>query len=112
MHYHNQSHISQVLLSELDADTLDVAKRNAAKLFPDSPSIDFVQSNLLHSPVVKDFLTHTPTILVANLPYIPEELFDNNTDEGIKKWEPKMAFVGGDDGCDLYREMFDQLLEL
>jgi methylase of polypeptide subunit release factors len=32
-------------------------------------------------------------ILVSNLPYIPDEVFDNNVEENVKKWEPKFAFV-------------------
>lgn len=51
-------------------------------------------------------------ILVANLPYIPDAMFDANVDETVKKWEPRMAFVGGDDGLDLYREMFEQLFRV
>ena len=48
-------------------------------------------------------------ILVANLPYIPEETFDNNALETVQKREPRIAFVGGDDGLDLYRTMFHQI---
>lgn len=33
-------------------------------------------------------------LIVANLPYIPEDLFDNNVDDTVKKREPKFAFVG------------------
>ncbi|MEI6672407.1 MAG: hypothetical protein WCL02_03460 [bacterium] len=33
-------------------------------------------------------------ILVANLPYIPEEMFEENVADNVKKWEPKPAFVG------------------
>ena len=33
------------------------------------------------------------TILVANLPYIPEETFEMNAADNVKKWEPKPAFV-------------------
>ncbi|MDR0368963.1 MAG: hypothetical protein LBH96_00005, partial [Candidatus Peribacteria bacterium] len=51
-------------------------------------------------------------ILVANLPYIPDETFDNNALENVQKREPRLAFVGGDDGLDLYREMFNQMLPL
>jgi len=32
-------------------------------------------------------------ILVANLPYIPEETFEANVSDNVKKWEPKTAFV-------------------
>lgn len=55
--------------------------------------------------------TQPNVILVANLPYIPNQLFDDNTDDTVKKREPRMAFIGGDDGLDLYRCMFDQLIE-
>jgi hypothetical protein len=32
-------------------------------------------------------------ILVANLPYIPEDVFENNVSDNVKKREPKPAFV-------------------
>jgi hypothetical protein len=32
-------------------------------------------------------------LLVSNLPYIPEAVFENNVEENVKKWEPKFAFV-------------------
>ena len=51
-------------------------------------------------------------ILVANLPYIPEETFDANAADNVKKWEPRPAFVGGGDGLLYYRRMLDQLLQL
>jgi methylase of polypeptide subunit release factors len=47
--------------------------------------------------------------LVANLPYIPDETFDTNALENVQKREPRLAFVGGDDGLHLYREMFTQI---
>ncbi len=51
-------------------------------------------------------------VIVANLPYIPETTFDENVDESAKKWEPREAFVWGDDWLDWYRVMFGQLFEL
>lgn len=51
-------------------------------------------------------------LIVANLPYIPEWLFTDNTDPSVHKREPKMAFVGGDDGMDLYRIMLSQIVDL
>ena len=42
------------------------------------------------------------------MPYIPDETFDTNPDLSIK-YEPRVAFVGGDDGLDLYRVMFNQV---
>jgi len=49
---------------------------------------------------------------VANLPYIPEETFNENVADNVKNREPKPAFVGGDDGLDYYRIMLDQILAL
>ncbi len=111
VYFHNQASITQVLLTELDNDTLEVAKSNAKSLFPSDAPISFLQASLLDHEDINNYLTHSPCILVANLPYIPEQLFDDNTDVWIKKREPKMAFVWGEDGCDLYRVMFDQLLK-
>lgn len=51
-------------------------------------------------------------VLVANLPYIPEEMFEANAADNVKKFEPKPAFVGGADWLDYYRTMFDQLLDI
>ena len=51
-------------------------------------------------------------IMTANLPYIPDQTFDENSPANVQKWEPRFAFVGGDDGLVLYRKMFAQLLEL
>jgi len=31
------------------------------------------------------------------LPYIPEDAFEQNAGDNVKNWEPKIAFVGGDD---------------
>jgi len=66
-----------------------------------------------------DFLIHgnrellkKNTVLVANLPYIPEETFEANVADNVKKFEPKPAFVGGDDGLDYYRIMFKQIIDL
>lgn len=50
-------------------------------------------------------------VIVANLPYIPDETFDTNPDQSLH-YEPRVAFVGGDDGLDLYRIMFGQLSPL
>jgi methylase of polypeptide subunit release factors len=38
-----------------------------------------------------------PFIIVANLPYIPDEVFYENVEYSVKKWEPSIAFLGGKD---------------
>lgn len=76
--------------------------------------VSFLQSDLLE--FLKDGKMERwndgNVVLVANLPYIPEEMFEANVAENVKKFEPKPAFVGGDDGLDYYRIMLDQILSL
>jgi methylase of polypeptide subunit release factors len=51
-------------------------------------------------------------IIVANLPYIPEQLFEDNVEDNVKLREPKPAFVWGEDGLDRYRMMLTQIQEI
>jgi len=50
-------------------------------------------------------------ILVANLPYIPEDMFIQNSPDNVQKREPKMAFVWGNDWLIYYRKMLDEMLD-
>ncbi len=108
-------------MSDFSPDALDVARKNY-RLFEDrlSPqssnlAVQFVHSSLLayvDELQYNSVIVGKDVILVANLPYIPDAMFDANVDETVKKWEPRMAFVGGDDGLDLYREMFREVFTL
>jgi len=113
---HNTAHIAQAYLTDLSSDALIIAKQNYATyntILWDIP-LSFLEASLLNDNQLRDWVEKawSTSILVANLPYIPEQTFEDNTDIMVKKREPKMAFVWGDDGLDLYRIMFDQLLEL
>ena len=109
---HNQDAFSQAYLSEYIDDTLSLAVENLeimkpriwdTKVFP-------VKSNLLQFiPDQKLDLKTSNIILVANLPYIPDETFDINVWDNVKNREPRPAFVWWDDWLDYYREMFEQI---
>jgi methylase of polypeptide subunit release factors len=131
---HNPGYFSWAILSDFSPDALEVARENYGLVELriknwESRSVEFVHSSLLDFLdtswiAASSRLDETPrndeasmiagkdVILVANLPYIPDATFDANVDETVKKWEPRMAFVGWDDGLDLYREMFEQLFQL
>lgn len=116
---HNPGVFSHAILSEYSIDALEVAKTNYGLFVAgwklQAESIDFVHGSLveyLQNPDYRLQTTDKDIVLVANLPYIPDETFDTNVDETVKKWEPRMAFVWGDDGLDLYRQMFWQLFQL
>jgi len=124
----NPSYFSHAIFSDYFANALEIAKRNYQKLITDfSWKVDFFQADLLDFLVrwtsefqssdspsfVTSFIKEdSNVVLVANLPYIPEETFEANVSDNVKKREPKPAFVGWDDGLDYYRIMLDQLIEL
>jgi len=118
---HNPGVFGQAILSDFSVDALGVAKTNYGLLESRlqtadlSTQIDFVHGSLVEytqDPIYTSQIWGKDVVLVANLPYIPDEMFDTNVDETVKKWEPRMAFVWWNDGLDLYRIMFDQIIKL
>ena len=107
----NQDKISQVFMSDISADALYVAKRNYDDLIDVSKhEMRMIQSDLcafLES--YPEVIEGRNIVMTANLPYIPDQTFDDNSPVNVQKREPRFAFVGGDDGLDLYRKMFAQL---
>lgn len=123
LHSHG-SQIESAFLIDISEGALEVAQKNYKHCLTEwqiDSSIDVVieKGNLFSSPLLESYLWSSPTLLakegepqeiiiLANLPYIPDETFDTNPDQSIK-FEPRVAFVGGDDGLDLYRVMFGQI---
>ncbi len=105
----NPQFFDQIFFCDISEGALKIAEKNYHNLIKEEYQTTFLTSNL--TDFVKDFEGEegNSVILVANLPYIPEETFDNNALETVQKREPRIAFVGGDDGLDLYRTMFHQI---
>ncbi len=104
--------IHQIFLSDISEEALEVAKKNRGRLVENyTGEKQFLKSNLAEFLKTEktEYTDGDEIILVANLPYIPDETFDNNALENVQKREPRLAFVGGDDGLDFYREMFEQI---
>lgn len=91
----------KVIGIDIDDHCLDVASKNA-KLH--NVDINFVRGNLLDSLPTLIPLTDG-TIIIANLPYVPESYRINES----AAYEPRHAIFGGSDGLDLYRQMFAQI---
>jgi len=122
----NPGFFDEAIFTDYYANALEVAKLNYAKHMGNEwrmkneewrMKVSFLHADLLdfmfHPPFNSELYTlNSEFILVANLPYIPEEAFEQNSWDNVKKWEPKAAFVGGDDGLDYYRQMFEQILTL
>jgi release factor glutamine methyltransferase len=110
----NHDTFREVFFSDITPESLVVAKKNYDTHI-DASKYDarFIQSDLCaFLDNYKEIVTPKDVILVANLPYIPEQTHDEQNPERVKKWEPRVAFVGGDDGLLYYRIMFQQLFDL
>jgi release factor glutamine methyltransferase len=90
--------------TDISKEAIDIAKKNS-EINGTEKDINFVQTDLLGNIEIKD-----DTLLVANLPYIPTDMY-NSLDSSVKDFEPKNALEGGDDGLEYYKELQNQLKE-
>lgn len=91
-----------VLGFDISAETIAIAKRNATRL--NLANLHFFQSDLLDTTNKLP----GPTIIVANLPYVPSTRIQMLELE-VRNFEPRLALDGGVDGLDLYRQLFSQI---
>ncbi|HCB51398.1 TPA: hypothetical protein DEP21_02365 [Patescibacteria group bacterium] len=98
-------------MTDISEEALKVAQQNVERhLSSIKTEIRLIWTDLLaFADNYTEVWTNHPIILVANLPYIPEQMFTQNAPDNVQKWEPKMAFVGGDDGLIYYRQLLDQM---
>lgn len=94
---------SVITASDLSVKALDIARENA-RINGVEEKIEFVVSDLL------DDLPGKFDIIAANLPYIGKKK-NRFISAEAEKYEPHAALFGGNDGLDLYRKFFGQLLE-
>ena len=114
---HNKDFFEKAYLSEYIEYTLSLARENYEDYKSElwDTKVNLVQSNLISFAwdclKNNEFSGKEDFLLVANLPYIPEQTFNENVWDNVKNREPKPAFVGGEDWLDYYREMFQQLFD-
>lgn len=92
----NTKNTSAVLV-DISRGALGVAKRNA-ELNGVSERAEFVLSDVMKSTVTGEFYA-----VISNPPYVKNAVYDGLEREIF--CEPRIAFVGGEDGCDFYREI-------
>lgn len=92
----------RILAVDVSEDALMVAKRNVAGLGV-LDKVELRRSDLM-GEVDENF-----DIIVANLPYIGDKDF---VDENVRKFEPRKALFGGDDGLRIYERLFREIAEL
>jgi release factor glutamine methyltransferase len=92
----------QVYATDISAKALKIAEQNAKNL---KANVTFLHGNLLQPLSEIRDLKSEIFVLLANLPYVPTNYPVNKA----ATHEPAIALFGGDDGLDLYREMFKQI---
>jgi release factor glutamine methyltransferase len=92
---------AQVLATDISPDALAVAQMNAVHLNL-AGRVQFIQGDLLE-PITERF-----DILIANLPYIPAERYQDLPVE-VRRYEPRIALEGGEDGFAVVRRLLAEL---
>lgn len=108
----NDKRVDKLLLMDYYPECLITAKKNMLNLLTveQQVKVELVHSNLLQWAIERNIFSKNNNVIVtANLPYIPTETFDQQAEENVHLWEPRYAFISGEDGLDLYREMFEQV---
>ena len=91
---------ASVFATDIDERCLEIAQKNAVKLEAD---ITFLHGDLL-SPLPHINSTDHKLVILANLPYVPEQ-YPINT---AASHEPALALFSGKDGLDHYTRLFAQ----
>jgi len=102
----NEAPTIEFFASDTSSRALRIAKKNAQK---HNANIQFVKGNLLE-PFLEEkmlaHLVHHNIIITANLPYLDEAWY---SEESSIQHEPKKALLAADAGTALYKKLFDQL---
>ena len=101
-----KKHSPNLITVEISEKALEVAKKNAKENNVEE-FIEFRNSNLLESIEIKN---KENVLIVANLPYIPQHIYDN-LDKSVKDYEPETALLAGEDGMLYYDQLFKQAKE-
>jgi len=84
--------------TDISSNALKIAKANA-KFHKLENKITFIKTSLLSK-----YQSNCPTIIISNLPYIPEIRF-NKLQKSVKNYEPKNALIGGEKGYEIIIDM-------
>lgn len=90
-----------VFATDISKNALQVANKNQ-KLH--QVNIKMIQGDLI-DPIVQLFKKNTTTVILANLPYVPND----HTINKAAMFEPRTAIFGGSDGLDFYRRLFSRI---
>ena len=87
---------------DISKKALEIARKNVNE--NNCKRIKLINANLLNF----SFNNKIPTVIVANLPYIPSQQIQK-LDNSVKKYEPLIALDGGKDGADYYIRLIEEV---
>ncbi len=95
---------SEVWLTDLSADALEVARANLAGLGLINGDVRVVQGSWFAA--LPGELKQSFDLIVSNPPYIAVN--DSSIEASVRMYEPHLALFAGDNGLDAYREIISQ----
>ena len=98
---------TEVWLTDLSADALEVARANLAGLGLINGDVRVVQGSWFAA--LPSELRNSFDLIVSNPPYIG--VYDPSVESSVLQHEPHMALFAGSDGLDAYREIISQAAE-
>lgn len=90
-----------ITLVEKYNKTLKVLKVNTTRF-------GFKNTRVIQSDLLDSYYIEHPSIVIANLPYIPTNDYIN-LDKSVKDFEPKEALDGGKDGLNIIKKLIKQV---
>lgn len=95
--------------TDISEQAIAVAKKNAER--HDVSSIIEFHTGDLFEPIREKVSSADEIIIMANLPYLSEEIYQTSDDD-VKKFEPRSALLSGQTGLDHYSRLFDQIRDI
>ncbi len=97
----------EVWATDISGAAINLAEANARSLLPTSR---LKQLKFIKSDVWQELTGHQFDVIVSNPPYLPSGLKGNWQPE--LDFEPEQALISGEDGFDMYREIFAGLTSM
>lgn len=94
---------NNIILSDVSKKALNIAKINLKKY---NLNLPLLQADLLNLPESLNITDNNPTVVLANLPYVPKSL---KIDPELI-YEPKLALFAQNKGMKYYQLLWEQLL--
>ncbi|NOQ67813.1 peptide chain release factor N(5)-glutamine methyltransferase [Patescibacteria group bacterium] len=106
----NNKVIHSAYANDISQEAIKIAKVNAEK-YNLNKKIKFVENNFEKFLDKKNIYSSNELITTANLPYIKDNEYENLL-PNVRKYEPKTALVGGEDGLVYIKKLIESILKI